>query len=131
MSRRIIISLALLGCAFAASDPFSKKLSHDLQIEVPRLAQLLGEFAVALAAFWQDLGERVDDVAVVTMSEFGRTAKENGSRGTDHGHANVMFAFGGGIPGGRVHGDWPGLAAEKLYEGRDLAVTTDFRTVLS
>ena len=99
--------------------------------EAPRLAQLLGEFGGALAAFWQDLGDRLDDVAVVTMSEFGRTAKENGNRGTDHGHANVMFAFGGGIQGGRVHGDWPGLAADKLYEGRDLAVTTDFRTVLS
>jgi len=99
--------------------------------EAPRLAQLLGEFGSALAAFWQDLGDRLDDVAVVTMSEFGRTAKENGSRGTDHGHANVMFAFGGGIQGGRVHGDWPGLAPDKLYEGRDLAVTTDFRTVLS
>ena len=99
--------------------------------EAPRLAQLLGEFGGALAAFWQDIGDRLDDVAVVTMSEFGRTAKENGNRGTDHGHANVMFAFGGGIQGGRVHGDWPGLAADKLYEGRDLAVTTDFRTVLS
>ena len=65
-----------------------------------------------------------------TMSEFGRTARENGNRGTDHGHANVMFAFGGGIQGGRVYGEWPGLAQEQLYEGRDLAVTTDFRAVL-
>ncbi len=99
--------------------------------EAPRLAQLLGEFGGALAAFWQDLGDRLDDVAVVTMSEFGRTAKENGSRGTDHGHANVMFAFGGGIQGGCIHGKWPGLAPENLHERRDLAVTTDFRTVLS
>ncbi len=99
--------------------------------EAPRLAQLLSEFAGALAAFWQDLGDRLEDVAVVTLSEFGRTARENGNRGTDHGHANVMFAFGGGVKGGRVHGDWPGLAVDKLYERRDLAVTTDFRTVLS
>ena len=66
-------------------------------------------FGQALAAFYQDLGDRMADVAVVTMSEFGRTAKENGNRGTDHGHANVMFAFGGGIRGGKVYGDWPGL----------------------
>jgi uncharacterized protein (DUF1501 family) len=70
------------------------------------------------------------DVSVVSMSEFGRTAKENGSRGTDHGHANVMFALGGGIKGGKVYGDWPGLEREQLYEQRDLNLTTDFRNVL-
>jgi len=69
-------------------------------------------------------------VAVVTMSEFGRTAKENGTRGTDHGHANVMFVMGGDIKGG-IHGEWPGLQPEQLYENRDLNVTTDFRDVLS
>ena len=71
------------------------------------------------------------DVTVVTMSEFGRTAKENGNRGTDHGHANAMFVLGGDVQGGKVHGVWPGLAAEQLYEGRDLNVTTDFRDVLA
>ena len=70
------------------------------------------------------------DVTVVTMSEFGRTANENGNRGTDHGHANVMFAFGGGIHGGKVYGEWPGLEPEQLYENRDLNLTTDFRDVL-
>ena len=95
-----------------------------------QLANLLGNFAQALAAFYQDLGDRIEDVAVVTMSEFGRTAKENGNRGTDHGHANVMFAFGGAIRGGKVYGEWPGLAPEQLYENRDLALTTDFRDVL-
>ena len=95
-----------------------------------QLANLLGNFGQALAAFYQDLGDRLEDVAVVTMSEFGRTAKENGNRGTDHGHANVMFAFGGAIRGGKVYGDWPGLAPEQLYENRDLALTTDFRDVL-
>ncbi len=94
------------------------------------LANLLREFGDALAAFYQDLGPRMDDVVVTTMSEFGRTARENGNRGTDHGHANVMFAMGGGIRGGKVYGKWPGLERELLYEGRDLAVTTDFREVL-
>jgi uncharacterized protein (DUF1501 family) len=95
-----------------------------------QLASLLGEFAQALAAFYQDLGDRMADVSVVTMSEFGRTVRENGSRGTDHGHANVMLAFGGDIRGGKVYGDWPGMAEDQLYEQRDLAVTTDFRDVL-
>jgi uncharacterized protein (DUF1501 family) len=94
------------------------------------ISNLLREFGAALAAFYQDMGDRMADVCVVTMSEFGRTAKENGNRGTDHGHANVMFAFGGDIKGGKVYGDWPGLGNEQLYEGRDLEVTTDFRDVL-
>ena len=64
------------------------------------------------------------------MSEFGRTVAENGNRGTDHGHANVMFVMGGDVRGGKVYGDWPGLADEQLYEGRDLELTTDFRDVL-
>jgi uncharacterized protein (DUF1501 family) len=68
---------------------------------------------------------------VVTMSEFGRTAKENGNRGTDHGHANAMFVMGGRVNGGKVYGQWPGLAPEQLYQERDLALTTDFRAVLS
>ena len=71
------------------------------------------------------------DVILVTMSEFGRTARENGNRGTDHGHANVMFAMGGLVRGGKVYGRWPGLAPELLNEGRDLNLTTDFRTVYS
>ncbi|HLG97329.1 MAG TPA: DUF1501 domain-containing protein [Bryobacteraceae bacterium] len=95
-----------------------------------QLANNLAQFGQSLAAFYQDLGDRMEDVAVVTMSEFGRTARENGNRGTDHGHANVMFAMGGDIRGGKVYGEWPGLAEEQLYEGRDLALTTDFRDVL-
>jgi uncharacterized protein (DUF1501 family) len=91
----------------------------------------LGDFGNSLAAFYQDLGDRMEDVVVVTMSEFGRTAKENGNRGTDHGHANVMFVMGGPVIGGHVYGQWPGLAQEQLYEQRDLALTTDFRDVLS
>jgi uncharacterized protein (DUF1501 family) len=96
-----------------------------------RLATRLSEFGDSLAAFHQDLGDRIEDVVVVTMSEFGRTAKENGNRGTDHGHANVMFVMGGPVRGGRVYGKWPGLAPEQLNEQRDLALTTDFRDVLS
>jgi uncharacterized protein (DUF1501 family) len=95
-----------------------------------QLANRLDEFGSALAAFYQDMGEGMADVNVVTMSEFGRTAKENGTRGTDHGHANVMFAFGGSIKGGQIYGDWPGMAQEQLYEQRDLDLTTDFRAVL-
>ena len=72
----------------------------------------------------------MEDVTLVTMSEFGRTVKENGDRGTDHGHANVMFVLGGDVRGGKIYGDWPGLQEEQLYDGRDLALTTDFRDVL-
>ena len=95
-----------------------------------QLANNLAQFGQSLAAFSRDLGDRMEDVAVVTMSEFGRTARENGNRGTDHGHANVMFVMGGQVRGGRIYGEWPGLAEEQLYEGRDLALTTDFRDVL-
>ena len=76
------------------------------------------------------MGDRMGEIVVVTMSEFGRTAKENGNRGTDHGHANCMFVMGGDVKGGRVYGAWPGLAEHQLNEGRDLALTTDFRSVL-
>jgi uncharacterized protein (DUF1501 family) len=96
-----------------------------------QLANLLNDFGQSIAAFYQDLGDRMADVTVVTMSEFGRTARENGNRGTDHGHANVMFVLGGPVRGGNVYGRWPGLDQSQLYEGRDLAITTDFRTVLS
>jgi uncharacterized protein (DUF1501 family) len=96
-----------------------------------QLANLLADFANTLSAFQQDMGDRMADIVVVTMSEFGRTARENGNRGTDHGHANAMLVMGGGVRGGRVYGEWPGLEQEQLYEGRDLALTTDFRDVLA
>jgi uncharacterized protein (DUF1501 family) len=73
----------------------------------------------------------MEDIVLATMSEFGRTAQENGNNGTDHGHGDVMFVVGGPVRGGKVYGNWPGLQKEQLYEGRDLAVTTDFRAVLS
>jgi uncharacterized protein (DUF1501 family) len=95
-----------------------------------QLSNLLKDLGQGLAAFHQDMGDRMQDIVFVTMSEFGRTAKENGNRGTDHGHANCMFVMGGGVRGGQVYGKWPGLADHQLNEGRDLALTTDFRSVL-
>jgi uncharacterized protein (DUF1501 family) len=95
-----------------------------------QLANVLTDFSQSLAAFWTDLGDLMEDTVVVTMSEFGRTARENGNRGTDHGHANVMFVLGGPVKGGKVYGRWPGLDQSQLYEGRDLALTTDFRQVI-
>ena len=96
-----------------------------------QLATRLDELAGALGAFTTDLGERMRDVVVITMSEFGRTVKENGTSGTDHGHGTAMMIMGGDVRGGKVYGEWPGLAPEQRYEGRDLAVTTDFRSVFS
>jgi uncharacterized protein (DUF1501 family) len=95
-----------------------------------QLSNLLKDLGQSLAAFHQDMGDRMGDVVVVTMSEFGRTAKENGNRGTDHGHANCMFVMGGDVKGGYVYGKWPGLENQQLNEGRDLRLTTDFRTVV-
>ncbi len=95
------------------------------------LAYRLADFAHSLAAFARDLGEGMDDVVVLSMSEFGRTVRENGNRGTDHGHGTAMLVMGGPVRGGRVYGRWPGLAPEQLFEGRDLAVTTDFRQLFA
>jgi uncharacterized protein (DUF1501 family) len=96
-----------------------------------QLANFLRTFSQAITAFTVDLGKRMDDVLVLTMSEFGRTVRENGGRGTDHGHANTMFAIGNSVKGGKIYGDFRGLKADKLYEGRDLDVTTDFRDVFA
>ena len=96
-----------------------------------QLSNLLKDFAASIAAFGTDLGKRMDDVVVITMSEFGRTAKENGTRGTDHGHGNSMFILGNSVKGGKVYADWKGLKPDQLNEGRDLAVTTDFRDVFA
>ncbi len=96
-----------------------------------QLSNRLRDYGQAIAAFARDLGSRMADVTLVTMSEFGRTVRENGNRGTDHGHANVMLVAGGGVKGGKVYGQWPGLAPGQLYENRDVAVTTDFRDVFA
>jgi uncharacterized protein (DUF1501 family) len=95
-----------------------------------QLANRLREFSEAIAAFWMDMGPDAENVTLVTMSEFGRTARQNGTGGTDHGRANVMFVLGGQVKGGKMYGTWPGLSNEQLNEGRDLTITTDFRRVL-
>ncbi len=96
-----------------------------------QLANRLDDFARALAAFNTDMGDRMADVVVVTMSEFGRAVNENGNRGTDHGHGNAMLIFGGPVQGGKVYGRWPGLEMDQRWQGRDLAITTDFRNVFA
>jgi uncharacterized protein (DUF1501 family) len=99
--------------------------------ETQQLSNLLRQFSNAIGAFCMDMGDRMEDIVMVTMSEFGRTVEENGNAGTDHGHGSFMMVIGGSVQGGKVYGKWPGLEKEQLFEGRDLAVTTDYRAVLS
>src|ERR1051326_3946043 len=96
-----------------------------------QLANRLKDFGDGLAALYQDLNDRMQNIVIITMTEFGRAMRQNGSGGTDHGHASCLFIAGGPTRGGKVYGRWPGLATEQLYEGRDLALTTDFRNVFS
>ena len=96
-----------------------------------QLANRLQDFSQGIAALYRDLGDRMRNVVILTMTEFGRTIRQNGSGGTDHGHASCLFALGGPVKGGKVYGKWPGLASGQLYEGRDLALTTDFRDVFA
>jgi len=106
--------------------------THQAQGAVQgQLANRFNELSRGIRALYDDLGDRMDDVVIMTMSEFGRTVAENGTGGTDHGHANCMMIMGGTVSGGRILGDWPGLEREQLYEGRDLNVTTDFRDVFA
>jgi uncharacterized protein (DUF1501 family) len=93
-----------------------------------QMASRLADFANGIGSLAQDLGDQMADTVILTMSEFGRTVAENGSRGTDHGHGNAMLAIGGNVKGG-IYGEWPGLAEEQRHDGRDLAITTDFRDV--
>ena len=96
-----------------------------------QLANRLDDFGRGIAALVRDLGERMQDVVILTMSEFGRTVAENGNRGTDHGHGNAMMIIGGAVRGGRIYGRWPGLAPEQRHDGRDVAITTDFRALFN
>ena len=96
-----------------------------------QLANRLAPLALGLSTLAQRLGPLFDDTTVIVMSEFGRTARENGNGGTDHGHGNVMWVMGGAVAGGKVYGDWQGIGDSALNEGRDLPVTTDFRWVLA
>jgi uncharacterized protein (DUF1501 family) len=95
------------------------------------MAYNLDDMARSLHAFCTDCADWLDRITIVTMSEFGRRIDENASRGTDHGHGGAMFVIGGGINGGQIFGEWPGLSAEQLYGPGDLAITTDYRTVLA
>jgi uncharacterized protein (DUF1501 family) len=94
-----------------------------------QIANRLTDFASGIAALAQDLGDGMADTVILTMSEFGRAVAENGNRGTDHGHGNAMMIIGGNLKGGEVFGKWPGLRPDERFEGRDLAITTDFRDV--
>ncbi len=123
---RLIKADAGVEAAFAEIDGWDHHGNENQQ-----LSGLLRQFSSALAAFSQDMGDRMEDIVLVTMSEFGRTAEENGNGGTDHGHGSLMMVMGGPVQGGKVYGQWPGLEKEQLFEGRDLAVTTDYRSVLS
>ena len=118
-----------LEVAFAESGNWDHHVNQGAATGV--LATRLDDLSRGIAALVRDLGDRMQDVVILTMSEFGRAVTENGNRGTDHGHGNVMMVIGGGVRGGKVYGRWPGLAPEQRYDGRDLAVTTDFRTIFS
>ena len=122
---------ANLGVEAAFSDIGGWDTHQNQGGSTGQLANRLTEFSSSIAAFWRDMGTDAENVTLVTMSEFGRTARQNGTGGTDHGHANVMFVLGGGVKGGKVYGKWPGISNEQLNEGRDLAVTTDFRNILA
>ena len=118
-----------LEIAFAESTQWDHHVNQGAA--TGQMANRLDDFSRGIAALAQDLGERMADTVILTMSEFGRAVAENGSRGTDHGHGNAMFVIGGGVKGGEVYGKWPGLEVDQRFEGRDLAVTTDFRDVSS
>ena len=119
-----------LEVAFAEAGGWDTHVNQGSSIG--QLAGRLDDFARGIAALARDLGDRMSDVVILTMSEFGRAVAENGNRGTDHGHGNAMMIIGGqNVRGGTVYGRWPGLAREQRYDGRDLAVTTDFRSVFA
>jgi uncharacterized protein (DUF1501 family) len=118
-----------LEVAFAESGNWDHHVNEGAALG--QIANRLDDFSRGIAALVRDLGPRMADVVILTMSEFGRAVAENGNRGTDHGHGNAMMVIGGGVRGGKVYGRWPGLAREQRHEGRDLAITTDFRAVFS
>ncbi|HSC27149.1 MAG TPA: DUF1501 domain-containing protein [Vicinamibacterales bacterium] len=118
-----------LEIAFAESGNWDHHVNEGAA--VGQLANRLDDLSRGIAALARDLGDRMADTVILTMSEFGRAVAENGNRGTDHGHGNAMMLVGGGIQGGRIYGRWPGLDRGQRFEGRDLAITTDFRTVFA
>jgi uncharacterized protein (DUF1501 family) len=98
--------------------------------EAGQLARRLGYLADGLTGLVAGLGDQYRNTVILVLSEFGRTVRENGNGGTDHGHGNVFWVLGGPVRGGRIYGDWPGLAPERLYQNRDVAVTTDYRSLV-
>jgi uncharacterized protein (DUF1501 family) len=118
-----------LEVAFAESGNWDHHANEGAAVGI--LANRLDDLSRGISALVRDLGDRMRDVVVMTMSEFGRAVAENGSRGTDHGHGNAMMVIGGAVRGGEVYGRWPGLAREQRHDGRDLAITTDFRAVFN
>jgi uncharacterized protein (DUF1501 family) len=118
-----------LEVAFAESGNWDHHANEGAAVGI--LANRLDDLSRGIGALVRDLGDRMQDVVVLTMSEFGRAVAENGSRGTDHGHGNAMMVIGGAVRGGKVYGRWPGLAREQRHDGRDLAITTDFRAVFN
>ena len=118
-----------LEIAFAESGNWDHHANEGAAVGL--LANRLDDLSRGMAALARDLGDRMQDVVIMTMSEFGRSVNENGSRGTDHGHGNAMMVLGGAVRGGKVYGQWPGLAREQRHDGRDLAITTDFRAVFN
>jgi uncharacterized protein (DUF1501 family) len=116
-----------LEIAFAESEQWDHHVNEGGA--AGQIAFRLDDFARGIAALATDLGDRMEDVVILTMSEFGRAVPENGNRGTDHGHGNAMLVLGGRVKGGKVYGRWPGLEPAQRFESRDLAVTTDFRDV--
>jgi uncharacterized protein (DUF1501 family) len=128
-----IASLAKVDVGLEVAFVESTNWDHHVNegAAIGQLANRLDDFGRGITALVRDLGDRMGDTVIVTMSEFGRAVGENGSRGTDHGHGNAMLLIGGGVRGGKVYGRWPGLAPEQRFEGRDLAVTTDFRDVFA
>ena len=131
LSQIALLAKSELGLEIACIDIGGWDTHVQQGADQGRMPQLMASFASGLAAFHQDMGEKMKDLTVVTMSEFGRRLTENGGGGTDHGHGGVMFVMGGGILGGKVYGEWPSLAPENLYGPGDLAITTDFREVLA
>jgi uncharacterized protein (DUF1501 family) len=118
-----------LKVAFIALGGWDTHINQgSVQGQLPNRLNALGEL---LSTFVQALGSAYSDTVILVMSEFGRTVHENGNTGTDHGHGNVIWVLGGSVRGGKVYGQWPGLSGNELYEGRDLAVTTDFREIIS
>ena len=119
-----------LGMEIAATDCGGWDTHVNQGNEQGQLAARLRDFGDSIAAFATDLREKMDDLCIIALTEFGRTVKENGNRGTDHGTGSVMLALGGGVRGGRIYGRWTELKPSNLFEGRDVPVTTDYRTVL-